>query len=499
MIGVYVRVSSEEQAQKGYSVRNQLDECKKKAGTNEVIEYVDEGYSGEFLERPALEKLRKDVREGIITKVVCYDPDRLSRKLMNALIIDDEFRKRGVEMVYVNGEYAHSPEGQLFYSMRGAISEFEKAKINERMSSGRRRKAREGKVVKNNYCYGYDYDKEKSQYVINEDEAKIVRLIFDLFTNPNDIAKGMNGIANYLTEKGVPTKRRAGVWHRQVVRQILMNRTYTGTLYQNRWNTEGMLANKYKKESGEKVPMKERDPSEWIPTKIPRIISDEQFEYAQDLLQQARRRWAKSGTHKYLLSGLVRCGKCGNTMTGVKRNTWGQKILKYTDRKNTAGAKHFGCGNELRASKLEDVVWKQIREILDNPEKIENHKVERETPNFELEQINILEKEIEKAKKGRKKLMQTFAMDDDLEADEMRELLIELKQKEDKLKEDLEKTKEKVAAVASRKNSEEALKKAVEIYVNNGSPAFEDKQKLLRTLIKEIIIYDEEDIEIVYF
>ncbi|MEJ9318581.1 recombinase family protein, partial [Halalkalibacterium halodurans] len=448
MIGVYVRVSSEEQAQKGYSVRNQLDECKKKAGTNEVIEYVDEGYSGEFLERPALEKLRKDVREGIITKVVCYDPDRLSRKLMNALIIDDEFRKRGVEMVYVNGEYAHSPEGQLFYSMRGAISEFEKAKINERMSSGRRRKAREGKVVKNNYCYGYDYDKEKSQYVINEDEAKIVRLIFDLFTNPNDIAKGMNGIANYLTEKGVPTKRRAGVWHRQVVRQILMNRTYTGTLYQNRWNTEGMLANKYKKESGEKVPMKERDPSEWIPTKIPRIISDEQFEYAQDLLQQARRRWAKSGTHKYLLSGLVRCGKCGNTMTGVKRNTWGQKILKYTDRKNTAGAKHFGCGNELRASKLEDVVWKQIREILDNPEKIENHKVERETPNFELEQINILEKEIEKAKKGRKKLMQTFAMDDDLEADEMRELLIELKQKEDKLKEDLEKTKEKVAAVA---------------------------------------------------
>ncbi len=94
MIAIYVRVSTEEQGKKGYSVRNQIQMCKDKAKTNDVIQYVDEGFSGEFLERPDLERLRKDVREGLITKVVCYDPDRLSRKLMNALIIDDEFRKK---------------------------------------------------------------------------------------------------------------------------------------------------------------------------------------------------------------------------------------------------------------------------------------------------------------------------------------------------------------------------------------------------------------------
>lgn len=136
MVGIYVRVSTEESAKRGYSNKDQLQDCRKKAGTDEVIEYVDEGISGEFLDRPALTKLQKDVRKGLITKVVCLDPDRLSRKLMNQLA--EEFDRQGVELVFVNGEYTRTPEGQLFYSMRGAISEFEKAKINETRGDKRR-------------------------------------------------------------------------------------------------------------------------------------------------------------------------------------------------------------------------------------------------------------------------------------------------------------------------------------------------------------------------
>src|SRR5690554_2222938 len=218
MVGIYVRVSTEESARKGYSINDQLQECRKKAGTDEVIEYIDEGISGEFLDRPGLTKLREDVRKGLITKVVCLDPDRLSRKLMNQLIVTEEFDRHGVELVFVNGEYARTPEGQLFYSMRGAISEFEKAKINERMTRGRREKARQGKVVRDYRVYGYDYDKEKECFVVNEDEARVVRLVFDLFTKPNDKVDGINGIAKYLTKQGIPTKRGAKVWHRQVVR-----------------------------------------------------------------------------------------------------------------------------------------------------------------------------------------------------------------------------------------------------------------------------------------
>lgn len=209
MIAVYARVSTEEQAKHGFSLNDQIRQCRQKAGTNKVKEYVDDGVSGEFLDRPALTKLRDDIREGIINKIICLDPDRLSRKLMNQLIITDEFDRRGIELVFVNGEYAKTPEGNLFYSMRGAIAEFEKSKITERMSRGRKEKARQGRVLRDFQVYGYSYDKESEQFLVDEDEAAIVRLIFDLFTQPNTIVQGLNGIALYLTSKGVPTKRGA--------------------------------------------------------------------------------------------------------------------------------------------------------------------------------------------------------------------------------------------------------------------------------------------------
>ncbi|WP_342577013.1 recombinase family protein [Paenibacillus sp. FSL M8-0142] len=150
--------------------------------------------SGEFLDR--LHKASAGLRDGLITRVVCLDPDRLSRKLMNQLIVSEEI-ERNAELVFVNGDYQKTPEGMLFYQMRGAIAEFEKAKINERMSRGRREKARQGKVVKDYLVYRYDYDQESNQLIVNEQEAPIVQLIFELFTTPNNgIVKGINGIAH---------------------------------------------------------------------------------------------------------------------------------------------------------------------------------------------------------------------------------------------------------------------------------------------------------------
>ena len=103
---------------------------------------------------------------------------------MNQLIITDEFDRRGIELVFVNGEYSKTPEGNLFYSMRGAIAEFEKSKINERMSRGRREKARQGKVLRDFQVYGYSYDKESEQFLVNEDEVAIVRLILIYLHSP---------------------------------------------------------------------------------------------------------------------------------------------------------------------------------------------------------------------------------------------------------------------------------------------------------------------------
>jgi len=76
MIAIYARVSTEEQAVKGSSIESQIEACINKAGTTDVLRYIDDGYSGELLERPGLNKLREDVEKGLIDKVICYDPDR---------------------------------------------------------------------------------------------------------------------------------------------------------------------------------------------------------------------------------------------------------------------------------------------------------------------------------------------------------------------------------------------------------------------------------------
>lgn len=231
-------MSTEEQL-KGFSINGQIEECIQLAGNEEYLKYVDEGITGEIMNRPALTRLQDDIEKGLIHKVICYDPDRLSRKLLVQLMITETLQKNNVELQFVRSDYKNDAEGQLYFQVRGAFSEFDKAKIKHNTMTGRYRKAKSGKVVKNNHLYGYHYNKEKETYEINEEEAKVVRMIFDYYTNPNSKFQGINGIALHLTDISIPTKRGAKVWHRQVVRQILMNEAYTGNYYQNKYDTVG--------------------------------------------------------------------------------------------------------------------------------------------------------------------------------------------------------------------------------------------------------------------
>ncbi|MDC0765315.1 recombinase family protein [Brevibacillus sp. AG] len=499
MIGIYARVSTEEQAKSGFSLDDQVRECRKKAATSESAEYIDD-VSGEFLDRPALSRLRQDVKDGVITKIVCLDPDRLSRKLMNQLLITDEFDKRGIELVFVNGEYAKTPEGQLFYSMRGAIAEFEKAKINERMSRGRREKARQGRVLRDFQIYGYSYDSEKEQIVINEVEAAVVRLVFDLFTQPNELVQGINGIAVYLTNKGVPTKRGASVWHRQVVRQMLMNEAYVGRFYQNKWNTEGMLGNQFR-QPDEKVRMKMRPKEEWISLPCPFIIDEVKFEHAQRLLKESRRRWAGRSFNEYLLSGLVRCGSCGNTMSGRKAKNWSQHVFEYTDVKNTAGAKTKGCGRRVRCEQLDNQVWEAVASWLNNPDEIAAVVEDKvETP-FEQVELERLQKELEKTKTGRKRLLKLFASGEgDIDEEDIRQELKELKEKEDKLNQRLNELLDQTKQQVDYEYSRNLIQEAAEFYLLKAQDelTFEDKKELIRHVVREVRVF-EESVEIFTF
>ena len=492
-----MRVSTEEQAIKGSSIDSQIEACVKKADTSNVLKYADEGFSGELLERPALNRLREDACKGLITELICYDPDRLSRKLMNQLMIDDELRKKGIALTFVNGEYADSPEGQLFFSMRGAISEFEKAKIKERTSAGRLQKIKKGMVIKDSGLFGYRINKEKRTLEIIEEEARIVRMIFDLFTDHSSRFFGrVNGIALHLTKLGIPTKKGAKVWHRQVVRQILMNPSYKGQYEQYKYDTEGSYVSK---QAGGTAIIKLRPEEERYVIEIPSVVSNEQWEYAQELLGKSRRKYLQYGTHPYLLSGLVRCGNCGNTMTGKKNKSHGKDFYVYECRKNYAGAKHKGCGKSMSENKLNKIAWDEIYKFITNPEKYRAFKEEEKTTH-KADELELIQKEIEKAKKGRQRLITFISLseEDDLDIEEVKTQIVELQKKQNRLMIQYDKIEKEIKESEGATAGENALKRALDYFdsVNADHLKLEDKKAMMNFIVEEVWIIDSETIHI---
>lgn len=504
MIAVYARVSTEDQAKHGYSIGNQLEKCREKAGTNSVAEYVDPGITGETLNRPALMRMLKDVERGIITKVICYDQDRLSRKDSHQLFLKSKIVENGTILSFVKGDMTITSKNDrtnnLFYGMKSVISEYEKATIRERTMDGRKNKAKDGKVIRDYDIYGYEYNNQTEQLVINEQEADIVKLIFNLFTSPNSFTKGINGIAKYLTTQGIPTKRGAKQWHRQVVRQILMNPTYIGELYQNKWNTEGVLLNQFALEGEKKVSVTLRPQDEWIKNDCPKIIEEDQFKYAQKLLETSRRRYAGKPKNDYFLSGLLKCGECGNTLTGRKAKNWGKYVMEYTDRKNTAGAKHPGCGLTIKCEDIDEQVWNTIENWLQSPAEI-SATMEADEPalSFEEAELQRVVKEIEKAEKKIPYYLNKIAEGEidgkDMkyendELDKAKDLVAEMKKERARLEDVLSKEKEALL-------SGDILQGAVEYYLSNKEELTrEHKKELVRMIVKEIRIYKDERVDI---
>jgi site-specific DNA recombinase len=366
---VYVRVSSEDQARHGYSLDAQRAACRQRAqelGATEIVECADEGVSGSVLERPGLSALRRLVRERSIDAVVIYDPDRLTRRLAHQLLLTDEIEKAGVTLAFVNYEWENTPEGRLFYQLRGAVAEFEREKIRLRTTVGRLQKARSGRLPFALQPYGYHYDPATQRLMVVEEEARVVRRIFtELATHQ----RGLNGIARALTLDGVPTRTGKPVWHRQVVRQIARNSVYAGVYYANRRDFSGTGQNRFRS-PGEKVWGRIRDEAEWIPVEVPALVDAATWAAAQEAMARRTDVWKRTRRSSYLLSGLLSCAVCGNSMTGRRSHNWGRPVRVYTCVKSTAGARRSGCGRQVRADALEQAVWQKVAEWMQHPDRL---------------------------------------------------------------------------------------------------------------------------------
>jgi len=226
----YGRVSSDKQADE-LTIDSQVAALRQRIvedglKLDDELCFLDEGYSGHTLIRPALEKLRDVAHCGGIDRLYVHSPDRLARKYAYQVVLLEELRKCGVEVVFLNDlQQERSPEGELLVQVQGMIAEYERAKILERTRRGRRFAARQGKVsVLGHAPYGYRYVTRhvgggEARYEVMAEEARVVQEMFAWVALEG---LSLSDVVRRLGERGVLSPTGNTRWDRATIRGILM-------------------------------------------------------------------------------------------------------------------------------------------------------------------------------------------------------------------------------------------------------------------------------------
>lgn len=285
--------------------------------------YEDDGWTGSLKSRPALDKMLEDARKRFFNRLYVYDRSRISRDFIAQEEILQVLRIYGVEVVELHGISGSQPHEIFSGRVMGAMAEYERDKIKERMLLGKRRIVKEnGQLLGYNPCYGYDLhrkisgkDGHPAYFTINEEQAEVIKYMFEMAAN----GKSMYQIRKVLKEEGVqPPRSECGVWGNTTVARILRNTTYIGEHYYNKHIAVEAKnpRNQEKYRRLVKTSIKLKPKSEWWKVEVPAIIDKDLFNKVQKELDKNKKYNRRNNkTNFYLLSGLVRC-ECGMARTG---------------------------------------------------------------------------------------------------------------------------------------------------------------------------------------
>ncbi|MDP2949208.1 MAG: recombinase family protein [Chloroflexota bacterium] len=495
---LYVRVSTEKQAER-YGIASQVEALVRRAQDNGLVvmpegrPLIDDGYSGESLDRPAMNRLRELVRQRLVDVVLAYDPDRLSRRLSDLLLLADELEAHGVKLEFITQEVEWSPEGRMFFQMRGVLAEYERAKIRERTMRGAREKARQGKVVSASAPFGYVYDPREKTLRVKEEEAKVVRLIFYRFANER---LSLQGLADKLNRLSIPTPRGRGAWRVSTLGHMLRNETYIGRFYQlkgSKAEPERRLKplGKYKKSSYRLKPKEE-----WAVAQVPAAVPTELFRAVQTRLEANLRLARRNARHSYLLSGLLRCGLCGSrigghVVLGVPYYRCYRKLREKAPLGPDGQPLLCRCP-EFQAAVGEAQVWEAVTELLMDPQLlIDQLRRQRENGSearsFLEEELAQHIRRLEAVPAEERRLVEGYRrglVPDPLMREEMDRVRRE--------RTDLERRKgeldRRLASLDLTQTQEAQVRELVaRASANLGTMDFGQRQELLRTLVEEVV------------
>ncbi|MDQ4002009.1 MAG: recombinase family protein, partial [Actinomycetota bacterium] len=229
---LYTRVSGDRQRDHGYSLADQkreLEEWAAKEGYD-VLEVVEDGaWSGGFLERPGLDRVREQVAAGGVDAVVALFRDRLARGVYAGLLAE-EFAEHGCRLIALNAQVDDSPEGELHGGMLDLIAGWERKKIAERTRRGKLQKARQGKVVATTTPnYGFKYNAARDGYEIDEDAMRVIRRIFRMVGVEH---RSLRSIKKTFEAEGLPTPMGKKYWSTRILRFFVLEDVYRSRSYE---------------------------------------------------------------------------------------------------------------------------------------------------------------------------------------------------------------------------------------------------------------------------
>lgn len=341
-VGIYIRVSTEQQQNNGRSLTWQKEELLKYAKEHdlEVIEvYEEKGLSGEKIEtRPKLRKMFKDIKAKRINHVLVYKVDRLGRKVITNSNICEVLKDNNCLLTTLDCGTIdfNTASGQIIYNILSTVSQFEVDNLSERVINGKKQRVRDGYYLNSNSVYGYNhcYTKYKKEFLleVNEREKIVINRIYKMYLD----GIAMDKIAKQLNMEQVPTKR-GGLWRQSTIRSILTNRLYIGkVVYFGKNEKEAIIAN----------------------GRHTSIIDDDTFVKVQNMIDAKDKFKAKKfpNEYSYFVSYMV-CSKCGSKFKAKQTKSNDKESIRYYCTNKFCDVK------SIRHKELEELFIKKIEKV----------------------------------------------------------------------------------------------------------------------------------------
>jgi site-specific DNA recombinase len=377
-VAVYVRVSTARQTQQ-QTIEQQLVRLHahvQQQGWPLSQEHVyrDDGCSGATLARPGLDRLRDQVARRELDRVMITAPDRLARNYVQQMVLLEEFAQHGCCVEFLDRPMSDDPHDQLLLQIRGAVAEYERTLIAERMRRGRLARLQAGLLLPwTRPPYGYrlhpDRPRDPSGVTVDAAEAAIVAELFALYLEPT---MSLAALAKLLSRRSVPTPSGKHRWSAPTIRGILRNPTYTGQVYAQRTRyrppqLRRSATHALGRAHGTATP---QPPECWIAVgMVPALVTPTQFDQVQAKLAQNQSFARRNNTaHQYLLRALVSCGHCQLACTARTVNRANQYYLCNGKNQPIHSHRDMPCpARYIPAEQLDTLVWQDLCDVLTHP------------------------------------------------------------------------------------------------------------------------------------